>query len=227
MEDFPADIDTLEEDGFDTEPIKEPNGSSDSGFNVVPPIDFIDATEAVPAVLPIEWLKEEKLPVASILGLLAEEVDLLVLGSESERPVIEKELFGGVDFRGMFWEGRPCLMADPTRSLKRLGLLLGMPTWDEAAGAGTVEDQLRPKMSPIMDGGGLGRPDPAEDADWCVQDGFVAGDVLQDEAADEGAVDLEEEEKRGLEDAAFELSFWSFRGRADEELRDSMPKSNW
>ncbi|KAG0448602.1 hypothetical protein HPP92_027750 [Vanilla planifolia] len=94
-------------------------------------------------------------------------------------------------------------MADPTRSLKRLGLLLGMPRWDEAAGAGagTVEDQLRPKMSPIMDGGGLGRPDPAEDADWCVQDGFVAGDVLKMRQ--------------------------QMKGRADEELRDSMPKSNW
>lgn len=143
----------------------------------------------------------------------------LECGRELLNPSMENgELLTGTDFRGIFWAARPWPIADPTRSPKRLGFLSGMPTREEELTAGLAEDQLRPCMSPTMEGEGFGRPDRAAVVGWCVQEGFAAGEVFRDDAdEDEGGFDDEE---------AFGLSFWSLRGRADEELPEPIPKSN-
>lgn len=107
-----------------------------------------------------------------------------MLGRELLKSDIEKEEFlGGADSRGTFRAAaRPWPIEDPTRSLKRLGFLFGMPRLEEVAPAGLEEDQFRPKMSPTMEGEGFGRPDRAAAAGWWVQEGLVAGEAFQDEA---------------------------------------------
>lgn len=103
------------------------------------------------------------------------------MGTELLRSAIEKvEFVGGADLRGTFWDERPCPIADPTKSLKRLGFLSWMPSLEEED---AVEDQFRPNISPTMEGDGFGRPDRAAAAGWWVHEGLVAGEGAQDCAA--------------------------------------------
>ena len=143
-----------------------------------------------------------------------EKGELVLLGLGLGLGLAGLEGCGAADLSGALdWAREEEPSAEPTRSLKRLGLLAwGIPSPEE----GAEEDQLRPKMSPTMEVG----PDPA--AAVAAGDGWWVQDVLEGWCVHVVVVVV------GLgEGLVAPPGLWSRRGREPEEREVLTPKSNW